>query len=253
MSSDNEADARVLRLPLLVRRADVLYFLGYPESRVPPPQIESLIEPVLGEARELARARGTYLKVPVAAARSLGLEPIDATGLVIGLVTVGGALESRVAERLRDGDATGALLLDAAGSAAAEEAADHLGAIIADTDPEDGTEAAAIDLSPDALQVRAGASRKETEPAAPVSCRISPGYGSWPLEAQRSLFERLPHERLGVSLSPAMLMVPRKSISFAMWLGADARPISGLSGCARCPLDRCRYRKSPMESKEDAL
>ena len=55
-----------------------------------------------------------------------------------------------------------------------------------------------------------------------VGCRISPGYGRWPLSAQKALFARLPHETLGVSLNPSMMMTPRKSISFALWLGAKS-------------------------------
>jgi len=72
---------------------------------------------------------------------------------------------------------------------------------------------------------------------------VSPGYGSWGIHSQKALFDRLPHHRIGVDLLPTMLMTPRKSISFAMWLGADRRPLAGLSGCARCGLVECRYRK----------
>ncbi len=233
----------MLRLPLLLRREEVLHFLGYPETHNPPPRIEARIGPALAEARGLAAAAGTYRHLPVMAASSLGLEPIAAAGLVIGLVTVGGGIEKQVAEYLGTGDATGALLLDAAGSAAAEEAADHLGAIIANADPEIGMEGPPRNGPLAGRPTDQAPPAGEIEPASPVSCRISPGYGSWPLEAQRALLDRLPHARLGVSLSPAMLMVPRKSISFAMWLGADARPIAGISGCARCQLGHCRYRR----------
>ena len=62
-------------------------------------------------------------------------------------------------------------------------------------------------------------------------------------DAQRQLFSRLPAREVGVKLQPSLLMVPRKSISFAMWLGAEARPVAGLSGCARCHLEHCRYRR----------
>ena len=79
--------------------------------------------------------------------------------------------------------------------------------------------------------------------ASPLPCRISPGYGRWPLTAQTNVFDRLPHEQLGVELLPSLLMVPRKSISFAMWIGAEARPTAGLSGCHHCNLDHCQYRR----------
>jgi len=211
-----------IAFPLTIEREEVLHFLGYPGGGRAPARIEALLARTLDEARRLARARGVFTPLPVERAGEVGLERIDATGLVIGMVTVGEDIERRVAEAMNGNAATEALLLDAAGSAAAEEAADRLGAIIS------GNEA--------------------VEPRH-VSCRVSPGYGHWPIEAQAPLFERLPHEAIGVTLLPSMLMVPRKSISFAMWLGADARPIAGLAGCARCRLEHCRYRRAPMSEE----
>ena len=112
---------------------------------------------------------------------------------------------------------TRALLLDAAGSAAAEEAADRLGAVIAGDSSRDDPR---------------------------VTCRLSPGFGRWTLDNQPSLFGLLPHTDLGVHLEPSMMMVPRKSISFAMWLGARERPAAGLTGCDSCTLQHCRYRRA---------
>ena len=212
-----------IELSLTIERKEVLHFLGYPSGERAPARIEALLAQALAEARRLAHSRGVYASLPVERAAEVGLEPIDATGLVIGMVTAGDGIERRAAEAMDRGAATEALLLDAAGSAAAEEAADRLSAVIS------GDESAEL---------------------RPVSCRVSPGYGHWPLAAQAALFERLPHESIGVTLLPSMLMVPRKSISFAMWLGADARPIAGLAGCARCRLEHCRYRRvsAPEES-----
>ncbi len=219
------AAGEVLDIPVGIADADVLHFLGYPEGRRPPPQIEALLEASLKDARTCVAGRGSFLIVDPTDAPRVGLEPMDASALILGLVTVGGAIEARASELLGVGEATRALLIDAAGSAAAEEAADRLGALIV------GDETALIE-SP------------ESNPRAlPVSCRISPGYGAWPLAAQRQLFSLLPARELGVELQPSLLMVPRKSISFAMWLGADARPVAGLSGCSRCHLEHCRYRR----------
>lgn len=218
----------VVDLELSLPRSEVLHFMGYPEGATPAPGIEGLLETSLAEARALARARGAWLELPVDQADAVGLEPMPARSLIVGLVTAGGAIEAAASRAMARGEATSALLLDACGSAAAEEAADRLGAAIL----------AALAGAP----IEAAPSRE----ASPVSCRISPGYGRWPLAAQRSLFARLPHEALGVRLEPSLLMVPRKSISFAMWLGAEARPLAGLSGCARCRLETCLYRRQPM-------
>lgn len=220
----------VLDLQLTLPRAEVLHFMGYREGASPAPGIEALLEASLAEARALADARGAWLELPVDEAATVGLEAMPARSLIVGLVTAGAGIETAASRALGRGEATAALLLDACGSAAAEEAADRLGAAIVAT-----LAGAPLDDAPGAQ-------------AAPVSCRISPGYGQWPLAAQRSLFSRLPHEALGVRLEPSLLMVPRKSISFAMWLGAEARPLAGLSGCARCRLETCIYRRRPMEA-----
>jgi hypothetical protein len=211
-------------LPVNVDPGEVLHFLGYPPGQRPAARIEGLLDKVVGEARQFVRARGAFVRLPVDRAAEVGLEKIDAAALVVGLVTAGERIEQRVAELLRERAATEALLLDAAGSAAVEEAADRLGGMI---------------------------SGDESGEARHVSCRISPGYGRWPIHAQAALFALLPHRELGVSLLPSMLMVPRKSISFAMWLGADARPIAGLSGCVRCELERCRYRNVAREREPE--
>jgi hypothetical protein len=203
-------------LRLSIRKSDVLHFLGYPKGRHPAPRLEPLLVEALREARRLAAGRGAFRTLPVAAAAEVGLEPERADGLVVGLVTVGAAIEQRVTELLGRGEDSRALLLDAAGSAAAEEAAQRL-----------------------SLQVVGG----KTGAGADVGCRISPGYGRWPLTAQKALFARLPHEALGVSLNLSMMMVPRKSISFALWMGAPAAPRSGLSACDTCRLPHCRYRR----------
>jgi len=214
-------------LQVTIRRQDVLHFLGYPEGREPAGPIERRLDAVLAEARSLADGRGVFCHLPADAASALGLEAIAAEQLVTGLVTVGGGIETRATALLSEGDSVGALLLDAAGSAAVEEAADRLGAVIAG-DPGDDS---------------AGDTTEPDEDAPALSCRISPGYGRWKLESQSALFATLPHRELGVTLLPSLLMTPRKSISFAMWLGADARPVAGLSGCDRCLLTTCRYRK----------
>lgn len=222
MTSDVESAAgRVIDLPVAIRRGDVLHFLGYPEGQAPAERIDRLMDDTIRVARHLVSPRGLFLRHPVSRAGELGLEPMEASGLVIGLVTIGSELDRQVDALVAMGAPTRALLLDAAGSAAVEEAADRLGATIASS----------------------GEGISESEPVPHVSCRVSPGYGSWPIMAQRMVFELLPHDEVGVELLPTMLMVPRKSISFAMWLGADRRPIAGLSGCARCGLVQCRYRK----------
>lgn len=212
------AAGAVIALPLDLPREEVLRFLGYPEGRAPGPRVASALEASLAEARTLAAGRGIFLRLPAERSGDAGL-PAPKSGtpaaeVVLGLVTAGEGIERRGAELTRQGRTSEALMLDAAGSAAAEEAADRLCARVV------GDEGARERLS----------------------CRVSPGYGDWPLAAQRRFFALVPHAEIGVELLASLMMWPRKSVSFAMWLGADGRPVPGLSGCDHCLLDRCAFR-----------
>ncbi|MBI5837885.1 MAG: trimethylamine methyltransferase family protein [Candidatus Eisenbacteria bacterium] len=203
--------ARTLEVPL--KREDVLHFLGYRGRGAPAAWIEAGLGPAMEDARALIAPRGVSVSPPAEAVLALGLQPRVGARLELGLVTVGPALGKRVVELLERGEPTRALLLDASGSAAVEEAADAL----------EGT------LHP-----------------GPVPRRFSPGYGDWPLEAQRGLFPLLPHAELGVQLLPSCLMSPHKSISFAVWVGGEEpRGVPSEcrgSRCASCGWTTCPYR-----------
>ncbi len=219
-------DALSIETPL----AEVHRLLGYPAGRVVPERVRSRLEALLAESRSLIEARGAHARFPVAEADAVQLTrpgPASALGeFALGLVTIGPGVETRAAAMLRAGDTSGALLLDAIGSAAAEAAADALGSLIAG-----GTAAGGVGelaLSP---------------------CRVSPGYGDWPLFAQEAIFARLPHEELGVRLLPSLLMTPRKSITFALWFDAAGHALGDLRGCSCCPLDHCPRQDARQRGK----
>ena len=210
-----------LSLGVQLRREDVLHFLGYRGRGLPGPRIEQMLHPVLDAARSLIVARGLYHVASWESAPALDLKPRPGARLALGLVTIGPELEREVSRLLAEGESTRALLLDAAGSAAAEAAADQL----------EG-------------QIHPGRPR-----------RFSPGYGCWPLTAQRALFDLLPHEEIHVRLLPSCLMSPRKSVSFAVWLSpedeADVPEECRASRCADCDLTTCPYREGPGRRAAD--
>jgi hypothetical protein len=56
--------------------------------------------------------------------------------------------------------------------------------------------------------------RRELKAGETITSRYSPGYGDFPLEAQRAVLELLDtHRRIGVALTDNLLMVPSKSVS----------------------------------------
>src|SRR5262245_59299241 len=111
--------ARTLLFEVEPAEAEVLRLLGFREGRT---VLEPPMRRVLDEARALAlpllRAEVSYVSV------APPFEPLfsSASRLVLGVATIGAALEERTDELLEAREWTRALILDAYGSAAAEEA-----------------------------------------------------------------------------------------------------------------------------------
>jgi cobalamin-dependent methionine synthase I len=124
-------------------------------------------------------------------------------------------LEQEEARLSEAGDPLGALILDAFGSAAAEEAAEMLHARVCAAVQHENLKAAR---------------------------RVSPGYGKWNVVRQADLLAHLPIEEVGIRLTQSSMMIPRKSVSFAVVLEPPGR-VSTRGRCAVCDLTDCRYRR----------
>ncbi|MDP7114425.1 MAG: vitamin B12 dependent-methionine synthase activation domain-containing protein [Myxococcota bacterium] len=206
-------------LEVALRRRDVLRNLGYRGGAQPRERVGARLDDLWSTAEELLRPAGAHRLVDGAEAALAGMpEPGGRVGVAV--CTIGGALEGESRRRADAGEMLDALLLDGMGSAAAEATADAL----------DGVLCAAL--------------AAEGRHPAP---RISPGYGRWDVSHQRDLLALLPAAALGIELTPGSMMVPRKSVSFAVRL-LDGRPrASGgrraAERCARCDLDDCAFRR----------
>ena len=101
------------------------------------------------------------------------------------------------------------VVMDAAASALVEETCDHL---------------------------------QESLPFSHLTFRFSPGYGDVPLSLQKQLLKVLDAgKRIGLTLTPSMLMVPQKSISGIVGIGKEAIKRT-CSGCQM--MDHCEYRSN---------
>ena len=129
--------------------------------------------------------------------------------------TIGPALEERVTALSKDGDMLAAVVLDAIGSAAAEATARYAN---------------------DRIDEDAAAEGLKT------SCRASPGYGDWDVKEQKALFALVPAGRIGVTLTESSMMVPRKSVSFAVHIAEDPVRLRSESSCRNCDMEICPYR-----------
>lgn len=152
----------------------------------------ALLTAAIREAKQLAdcRCRAGIFDVAFADA----VDPVLRTRLggcdrfVLFCVTLGHGLDRAIARHAAVSP-TRAAMLDAAGSALAEALCDRL------------TE-----------------ELKKELPAAHLEKRFSPGYGDFPLSAQRRIFDILELSRIGVGLNDSLLLSPAKTVTAVIGL-----------------------------------
>lgn len=210
-------------LSVHVLRSEVLRNLGYPRGKGPSMRVAGRLDELWPEAASLIQPRGAFQVVTREQVARTQM-PRPTAQVAVALCTIGPALEQREHHLLGTARTLDALLLDAFGSAAAEAAADALDRLLC-------VHAQALDLK--------------------LLPRFSPGYGSWDVKFQRQLLALLPAASLGVCLTDGMMMIPRKSVSFAVRLSADADPRrTDRRHCARCDLAGCAHRAEPFEKEQ---
>lgn len=74
--------------------------------------------------------------------------------------------------------------------------------------------------------------------------RFSPGYGDFPLECQKEIFEMLQcSKRIGVTLTEGNLMMPSKSVTAFIGLTTKERESCQMKTCVECEKKDCEFRK----------
>ena len=197
--------------PAMVRR-----FLGTKngERAIPDGRYDEILDESLAAAGSLLSPKGMYL---YAAGRDLpGAMTFAALDrMAFCVCTIGAALETEVTKLSSGGELLKAVVLDSIGSVAAEAVADYIDKKIGE------------DASREGLK---------------TSCRASPGYGDWDVREQGAIFRLLPAERIGVRLSETFMMIPRKSISFAVHIASKPAMLRSESSCRACGRTDCPYR-----------
>jgi len=210
----------------------VLRFQGYKRGiDVPGPEVQALFDEALTLGRRLIvpraavcwrpvhqqgdtlQAEGTTLTIPDIARHWGAIERV-----AIAIVTIGDALERRVADLWEAREFPLAVMLDSVGSGAVESLAEYVNDLLCQEGITRGVK---------------------------VTNRISPGYGAWDVSDQRLLFRLCPGEPVGVRLNEACFMMPEKSISLLVGAGPEARVDHYFSQCARCWMAACAYRRAP--------
>ena len=221
-------------IPLAIDHEEVLRFQGYQRGiDVPRPDVRALFEEALAlggrlmEPRAVVRwsaarqeaddrlttADGVTFTIP-GIARAWGA----LTGVAGAVVTIGGALEARVAALWDARELPLAAMLDSVGSGAVESLAEHVNDLLCQQGIARGIR---------------------------VTNRISPGYGGWDVGEQNLLFPFVDGAPIGVELNAACFMTPEKTITLVVGAGPDARVDHYFNQCARCWMARCAYRRAP--------
>jgi Vitamin B12 dependent methionine synthase, activation domain len=228
-------DVQVLAdLPLAIDPDEVLRFQGYKKGvDVPTTDVRALFDDAMAEGtglmapravvrwrRARTRARDTIdvdgetLTIPRTAERWGDVEHVAAC-----VVTIGEALEQRVAALWASRELPLASMLDSVGSGAVESLAEYVNDLLC----------------------------QQGLPDLRVTNRISPGYADWDVAEQARLFRLCPAGAIGVDLNAACVMTPAKSISLLVGAGARARVDHYFSQCARCWMRSCAYRRVPAQ------
>ena len=133
-------------------------------------------------------------------------------------VTVGENIENEVTKKFDAGNYVSSVLLDAAATAAVEQAADEL------------EKAVAREVAKNSLKMR---------------WRFSPGYGDWQLENQKKFFYVTGAPEIGMKLTESLMLVPRKSVTAIIGLEkiiSDNKNILQKKSCATCNKIDCPSR-----------
>lgn len=198
---------------------------------------ENLIEDACTDARLLAEPQGIWeiYDYDAALQKVLATPPFSIKGekigrhlascekVVIMAATVGEAIEDNVTSLFKAGEYAKSMLLDAAATTAVEQLADGMEKAIA----------RAVSTYGQGYKMR---------------WRFSPGYGDWPIEQQPELMRLSKAASIGISLSSAMMLMPRKSITAIIGLYKEeksaAPPVHSPKGCLACTLINCPSRQT---------
>ena len=203
---------------------DIHRHLGYEKERDPRPGVSSLVDSQIRKAYGFIKPAAHYTIKPIT---SVGNSKVSVDGLLftsrnlartlsgctqatIFVVTIGEALEKEIARLTKERLILKASVLDAVGSVAVEKVADWLENVIRSVAAANGDK---------------------------VGWRYSPGYCDWDITQQRELFRGLDSKSIGVNLTDTCLMIPRKSISGIIGMGASCNTFSACRFCNRknCP------------------
>ena len=213
---------REFDFPIEIKEDEVSSLLGYVHRPIPE-RVREVLAEVNEEAHPLVRPACAIRRADARLlAGSVFLKELD--DVVLCLVTIGDGVEKAMAAYSDAGEMGKALIMNVFGSAAAEATAEAANVFIR-------REVAARGLR--------------------CSRRFSPGYSGWDVSDQSWILPALDGRALGVTLTQGCMMVPRKSITFAVSVGDNPIDMRDDNACDGCELINCQYRRETVVTEEN--
>ena len=218
-----------------IGREEVLRYQGYSKKKVKKPNqnILQITKEEINRGYDLFEPQGIYRLIKINSflsnkeielegghilrfAKSIIKQLKGASHLLVGVVTIGDFLEKKVSELFSQGEYPRALALDAVGTVAVE------------------------DFS---REVRKLARQEVEEQGFKTSRHFSPGYGGWEVSQQDIIFKSIPADNIGVRLTKGYMMLPQKSLSWAIGAGKEIIiPSEEDNNCGNCQHECCNYK-----------
>ncbi len=218
---------QIVDLPLRHCYSDVLRYLGYrPDKTELNSTVRDLLEQCQQSFQTIAKPRGIYRSGKLkefALENCWGSRDLErllgtATRATLLAATLGPEVDAQIDCLFASGDYAQAVVWDALGSDAAEQAMQSLYELV---------------------------NQEVYRQGYVLTARFSPGYGDLALQQQPRLHQLVSGAAIGIAVTPKHLLLPRKSVTaIAGWLTTDAtKPDSSSNlACATCALRSCQYR-----------
>ena len=220
---------------LNIDREEVLRYQDYSRKKIKKPNqnILQITEEEINRGYNLFKPQGIYSLIKITCFTSKGRINLEnelffrfsksvinqlkrASHLLVGVVTIGDLLGKKVSELFSQGEYPQALALDAVGTVAVE------------------------DFS---RKIRKLARQEVKERGFKTSRHFSPGYGGWDVSQQKIIFKNIPADNIGVRLTKGYMMLPQKSLSWAIGVGKEIiTPSEEDNNCGNCQSKYCNYK-----------
>ena len=199
-------------MPLTLPYRQILSRLGYSDQTKVPAQQLDLLTKQIQSAFALISPKGVYTCLAIANNDGQTVTLADHTQIAcpavakmlkncqdvwLAAATIGEQTSELTAKYFAEGEGAAATITDAVGSECADAVMDF-------------------------LQTYAAAQLKRSGKIL-SDCRFSPGYGNWPLTAQKDFFAWLDLQELGLTLNDSMLLIPEKSVTALAGLKSSSR------------------------------